>query len=175
MKSQHYLLHSSFVGYLPPHRPLRVPSSNNPAVHWFLISAALGLLSSHFVPCPLAFWDAMNNVIRLIVQRIPVLSVILLPHWPLRVSSYNPAFDVSCSWIVLLGLLFFYLRGPRDVQSRCVLGSLFLVQVSFWLSSAIGAGRENIITRLFHCFILWLLITLSTYQRFLSNFVASSS
>jgi len=32
---------------------------------------------------PLAFWDVMNNVIHLIVQRIPVLSVIyyLVDHW----------------------------------------------------------------------------------------------
>ena len=45
--------------------------------------------------------------------------------------------------LFLLSSLFFYLRGPRDIQSRCVLGPLFLVQVSFWLSSAIGAGCKK--------------------------------
>ena len=146
MKLWHHLSHSSFVGYLPPRRPLRVSSFNNSVVHWFLISAALGLLSSHFVPscscflgcdeqcdtshcsthssclsviyylinhrgcfllttqwftdsclqpllgccqvisslCPLAFWNSMNNRIRLIVQRFPVVLLViycLVDHW----------------------------------------------------------------------------------------------
>jgi len=104
MKFRHHLLHSSFVGYLPPRRPSRVSSSNNPAVHWFLSSATLGLLSSHFVSLSSCFlwW------IRWYVSSFNAFQLFVgysLPHRPSRVPSFN---NPAVHWFLVsaaLGLL----------------------------------------------------------------------
>src|SRR5712675_22326 len=51
--------------------------------------------------CPLAFWDAMNNRIHLIFQHIPVVCQLFIALSTIEGAFfYNPAFVISCFWIV---------------------------------------------------------------------------
>ena len=158
MKLRHHLSHSSFVGYLPPRRPSRVLSSNNPAVYWFL------------------FFSRSWVVVKSLRPFVLLLSGMRWIMW--YVSLFN-AFQLFVGYFIASSTIegrsksFVLLRGPRSVFRflDALWVPFFLVRIPFWWM------QWKMMYDIIYHFPSFLSVAyyLVDYRGFLSNFVASSS